>query len=869
MGVDESFWTRLKEIYLDSGKNWDAEEDSLRDLMPLIEEHLETTTYRIRVPLKVGGAGIILKCEDLNLGTARALKFPRPVAAREEIIIQAVEKEIGRLLEVSHSNVMPIYYQGSVRCRDTAWPFYIMEYIEGAKDGLQYVKENAPDNEELILVVQQWINGIAHLHGRGILQIDVKLENFLVTPDGRAIVSDLGSAHPISGEDGITTLIVTPPFAHPELVTMLPGELSSPDRAPVKCPRADLKVQYDLYPLGKNLLRLVKMFDPADTKSLPPYTRAYFELMGTRLLDGYNRDIDERANGLPRKAYQEIKYNSIQQVVLDMKKLTGEYRIHKQVPELDQHFKDTIQLASPGATSMTKRLGALLAQPLFSRLGKISQLGLIIQVYPTASHSRLEHTLGTFANACLYCRALWNDAINPFFRQVMSEDDVKSLLAAALCHDLGQYPLAHDFEEADREVFSHTGVTVRLLRRELGGHLAEDVCHVLEAPDGWGVDLEKVVGILKADPNNTEEKLRMRLLHTLIDGPIDADKIDYLQRDAMNLGVPYGGAVDVARLLRCLTVAIADMGGEAFISLGTYEKAKYAAESVGFARYAMFGSVYWHHACRSAKAMFHRALWDAMRWSDKRAREYQEFRQEFEEYILGAGMAKSRQLGLFAEEKQSELPVPVQLVQADYAMLAWVYERTSAEGKRLLDMLVKRNLFKRLIVISSAKKRSLWQSLQRLRDKLREKGDFRSWVAFQGSVQEKLVSKLIEKAREEIDGHEQASSVLSVDNVTRMEMRHKVGQTLVLIDIPPNRSAEESDLYFLREHRIRGVPHLGRAAQAIETSGLWESVVSNFQESVGKVRVFVDPDFVDLFDAVLKEEDIEGILDACVLKAKE
>ena len=98
----------------------------------------------------------------------------------------------------------------------------------------------------------------------------------------------------------------------------------------------------------------------------------------------------------------------------------------------------------------------------------------------------------------------------------------------------------------------------------------------------------------------------------LISGSLDLDKIEYLTRDARMCGVPYG-AVDVDRLLHALTVVTVDAGRRV---VGIREKGMSALESLLFARYQMYRNVYWHHAVRSATAMFKRMVRTAIARSE-------------------------------------------------------------------------------------------------------------------------------------------------------------------------------------------------------------------------------------------------------------
>jgi len=93
-----------------------------------------------------------------------------------------------------------------------------------------------------------------------------------------------------------------------------------------------------------------------------------------------------------------------------------------------------------------------------------------------------------------------------------------------------------------------------------------------------------------------------RVLRSLLSGPIDVDKLDYLMRDSLHAGVPYGRNFDQPRLIQSL--CLNEMGDGLAIS----DKGKTAAEMMVFARYVMFSEVYWHHAVRSATAMLQRAF---------------------------------------------------------------------------------------------------------------------------------------------------------------------------------------------------------------------------------------------------------------------
>jgi HD superfamily phosphohydrolase len=101
-----------------------------------------------------------------------------------------------------------------------------------------------------------------------------------------------------------------------------------------------------------------------------------------------------------------------------------------------------------------------------------------------------------------------------------------------------------------------------------------------------------------------------------LSSPLDIDKLDYLQRDSLHAGVPYGRNFDAGRLINSLCIHPTEP------KLAITEKGRTAAEMMVFARSIMFSEVYWHHAVRSATAMLQRGVWllrsriDLSAWCD-------------------------------------------------------------------------------------------------------------------------------------------------------------------------------------------------------------------------------------------------------------
>jgi uncharacterized protein len=241
----------------------------------------------------------------------------------------------------------------------------------------------------------------------------------------------------------------------------------------------------------------------------------------------------------------------------------------------------------------TPRVRALVDTPEFQRLKGIAQLGLASRVYPGATHTRFEHALGVFHNAVRYLQQLGKDAR---FCGIIDPHRAEVLLCAALLHDLGHWPFCHPIEDmALADLPQHEEFAAHFLtdRGELGKVLREV----------WRVEPDEVLDVLTL----RTKSVPVRLMHSILSGPIDIDKMDYLDRDSLHAGVPYGRNFDRSRLIQSLLLNRAGDG------LAISTKGKTAAELMVFARYVMFSEVYWHHAVRSATSMFARAFYE-LRW---------------------------------------------------------------------------------------------------------------------------------------------------------------------------------------------------------------------------------------------------------------
>lgn len=261
----------------------------------------------------------------------------------------------------------------------------------------------------------------------------------------------------------------------------------------------------------------------------------------------------------------------------------------RSLPELSGHVTSALRIPSELDVSVTPRVLALIDTPQMQRLRRISQLGLVSWVYPGAIHSRLEHSLGVYRIGCELLKHLLE--VDTVFAEELTEREAKIFLVAALMHDVGHWPYCHPIEDMRLDwVPDHE----ELARTHLS---ANEVAEPLETL--WGLDPKEVADFLV----RPEANWAGRVLQNVLSGPVDIDKMDYLQRDSLHAGVPYGNNFDIGRLISSLCI---DRSNSA---LAITNKGKTAAEMMVFARYVMFSEVYWHHAVRSATAMLQRLVY--------------------------------------------------------------------------------------------------------------------------------------------------------------------------------------------------------------------------------------------------------------------
>ena len=236
----------------------------------------------------------------------------------------------------------------------------------------------------------------------------------------------------------------------------------------------------------------------------------------------------------------------------------------------------------------------LIDHRVFRRLRYIRQLALTEFIYPGATHTRFEHSLGVMEMASrVFDRlAVENGAeMEKTFAEVetLRENTMgrarQVCRLAALLHDTGHCCFSHAAEAVIHDGSDHESLTVRLLRTpEILGDILNK-----EYFEGCA---ELTASLIKPGPESAPQ---VQLLRDIVSGQVDADRSDYLLRDSHHCGVDYG-RFDHRRLIECLTGWRNDDTGELVMAIK--RDGIHSFESLILARYQMNTQVYYHRLRR-------------------------------------------------------------------------------------------------------------------------------------------------------------------------------------------------------------------------------------------------------------------------------
>ena len=245
---------------------------------------------------------------------------------------------------------------------------------------------------------------------------------------------------------------------------------------------------------------------------------------------------------------------------------------------------------------LTDAEARLLDSTVMQRLRRLRQLGLAYLAFPSAEHSRFGHALGALAMGTRAFDSLVQHGRESFINEGDLAYQRRLVRAALILHDIGHGPFSHACE-AVLDVRHEARTRAILALPEMQSQIADlevDSQHVLDLILGSALTPYPALSEIVSGPN------------------LDADRMDYLLRDAYFTGVA-GGRYDADQLVSSLRIFHID----GRVVMGIDRRGVVALESFVFARYMMFASVYFHHTTRMFERILQRVL--AELWPDPRA----------------------------------------------------------------------------------------------------------------------------------------------------------------------------------------------------------------------------------------------------------
>jgi len=275
---------------------------------------------------------------------------------------------------------------------------------------------------------------------------------------------------------------------------------------------------------------------------------------------------------------------------------------------------------------------AVLDSPLLQRLRYVRQLGVAHWVYPAATHSRLEHSIGALHQLQRVLEAL-NAPTEGSDQPGIPPEYVNVLRLAALCHDVGHGVMSHVSENAFRELDAmddlRLGLSDYFSRAKI--QPGEAIAYFMVGSDRFRelVDVAKNATRHHLPPNpvdlvqsaivGRQIHSRLPLLQELISGPFDIDKLDYMTRDAYMAGVPVVTDIDrLVRKIRLVEVATANLPPEIARAIRN-EHPSYFIQAIALSgartldelmigRALLFDKIYRHQKVRACEAMVSQVL---------------------------------------------------------------------------------------------------------------------------------------------------------------------------------------------------------------------------------------------------------------------
>lgn len=246
-----------------------------------------------------------------------------------------------------------------------------------------------------------------------------------------------------------------------------------------------------------------------------------------------------------------------------------------------------------GFVPITEWEEKIINSPFFQRLRWIKQLGFANYIFPGAEHNRFAHVIGVMHSMDQMLRSLGMNVPDSELFDPRAKNPAalfhKSLRIAALLHDIGTFPFSHAIEYAyirhgnDKRRSGSKSKSLPNSHEHLGSFIIKNTNYpggITQILNQYGFDVQMISNIIKGD---SPYLLANQLMHS----DLDADRMDYLMRDAHYTGIKYG-QFDREYILANLVTYDA---GNSQVAFGVRDNAIHAVEDFLIARFSWYSQV--------------------------------------------------------------------------------------------------------------------------------------------------------------------------------------------------------------------------------------------------------------------------------------
>jgi serine/threonine protein kinase len=279
--------------------------------------------YRVIQELGAGGMGVVYLARDETLERQVALKVLPAGSLADETARKRLRKEALALAKLSHPNIETIYELGSQDGVD----FLVTEYVAGATLADRLANGPLPESE-LLKIASQIGSALEEAAGNGLVHLDLKPRNMMLTPKGQVKLLDFGLARIVKPTEGDATWSVT---------NMAVPAGTPPYMAPEQLMGGPVDARTDIYAVGVSLYELATGRTPFRGASLPELIAAVLHAPPeppSAIRPGLSPGLERAILKCLQKA-PEQRYQTVGELLADLHSLNTAQPVNAVLPPLD------------------------------------------------------------------------------------------------------------------------------------------------------------------------------------------------------------------------------------------------------------------------------------------------------------------------------------------------------------------------------------------------------------------------------------------------------------------------------------------------------------------------------------------------------